>query len=178
MSVLPANTISRKFNEKSAPLNQSLAQKILALSDAQIIRKTHYFAGRYENIYVDKDAIPELAEIIDQAHQYAAELLGRDVADLKIGFWINLMQKGHTTSLHCHEDADEQLSGVYYVKVPRGAGKFVYQLDGEPHSLEPEEGAFLFFSPSLLHEVTVHDSEQPRISIAFNIGLLQPEEED
>ena len=93
-------------------------EKILELTDEQILNKTHYFEGRYENIYVDINTISELKTLIETAKQLAADILNKDSNDLKIGFWINFMEKGHTTSLHCHEDADELLSGVYYVKVP------------------------------------------------------------
>lgn len=169
--------ITKTADEKSLLLNSQLVEKILHLTDEQVTRKTHYFAGRYENIYVDANAISELKTLIERAKQLAAEIIEKDIDTLKIGFWINTMYQGHTTSLHCHEDGDELLSGVYYVKVPENSGQFIYQLDGEKHSLDPEEGTFLFFSPSLLHEVTEHHSEQPRISIAFNVGSLESEDE-
>ena len=171
------NYINKKYSEKCALLNNRLAQEILELNDEQIVRKTHYFAGRYENIYVDKNTIPELKTLVECAHQYAAEIVGRPREELKIGFWINIMQQGHTTTLHRHDDSDELLSCVYYVKVPEGSGEFVYQLNNEKHSVEPQEGVFLFFSPALLHEVTEHQSSEPRISIAFNVGPLEAEED-
>ena len=171
------SVITRKTDNNCLLLNERLVEKILSLSDQQILKQTHFFEGRYENIYVDIDTVSELKTLINQAKQCASEILDKDIATLKIGFWINIMQQGHTTSLHSHEDADELLSGVYYVKVPENSGQFIYHLDGEKHSLYPEEGSFLFFSPSLLHEVTEHQSEQTRISVAFNIGLLESDEE-
>lgn len=170
-------SVITKIEDKDCQLlNNRLTTRILELSDEQILRKTHYFSGRYENIYVDMETISELKILIQQAKKYAAEILKKDINTLKIGFWINIMQQGHTTSLHCHEDSDELLSGVYYVTVPENSGQFIYHLDGEKHSLDPEEGSFLFFSPSLLHEVTEHRSTRPRISVAFNIGLLGEDE--
>lgn len=171
------SVITKVSDDKCLSLKNQLAEKILKLTDEQIIRKTHFFAGRYENIYVDIEALSELKVLIEKAKQLAAKILQKDIDTLKIGFWINIMQQGHTTSLHCHEDADELLSGVYYVSVPEKSGQFIYHLDGEKQSLNPEEGTFLFFSPALLHEVTEHLSEQPRISVAFNIGLSESEYE-
>ena len=171
-------SVIRKITDKKCQsINSQLAENILNLTDEQIVRKTHFFAGRYENIYVDVNTFSELKTLVERAKQLAAEVLERDIDTLKIGFWINIMQQGHTTSLHCHEDADELLSGVYYVMAPENSGQFIYHLDGEKHSLAPEEGSFLFFSPSLLHEVTEHLSEQPRISIAFNVGSLENNDE-
>lgn len=169
--------ITKKTEKNCLLLNNRLQEKILELTDEQITKKTHYFKGRYENIYVDIDTISELKILIQTARQMAADILQKDSGDLKIGFWINFMEKGHTTSLHCHEDADELLSGVYYVKVPEGSGQFIYHLDGDKQALTPEQGSFLFFSPSLLHEVTEHQSDQARISVAFNVGLVEPEED-
>ena len=164
------SVIRKITDEKCQSINSQLAENILNLTDEQVARKTHFFAGRYENIYVDVITFSELKTLVERAKQLAAEVLEKDIDTLKIGFWIN-------TSLHCHEDADELLSGVYYVMVPQNSGQFIYHLDGEKHSLDPEEGSFLFFSPSLLHEVTEHLSEQPRISVAFNVGLLESDDE-
>ena len=164
------SVIRKITDEKCQSINSQLAENILNLTDEQVARKTHFFAGRYENIYVDVITFSELKTLVERAKQLAAEVLEKDIDTLKIGFWI-------TTSLHCHEDADELLSGVYYVMVPQNSGQFIYHLDGEKHSLDPEEGSFLFFSPSLLHEVTEHLSEQPRISVAFNVGLLESDDE-
>lgn len=169
--------LTRKFNTNCLLLNNRLTEEILELNDQQIIKKTHFFSGRYENIYVAKNSVTGLKQIIHQAHQYAAEILDRNINELKIGFWINIMQKGHTTTLHRHDDDDELLSGVYYVRVPENSGQFVYHVDGQKHALMPEQGAFLFFTPSLLHEVTEHQSDQARISIAFNIGPSEAEVE-
>ncbi|MEJ2141612.1 MAG: putative 2OG-Fe(II) oxygenase [Gammaproteobacteria bacterium] len=148
------STITKIKDNSCQLLNNRLFTRILELTDEQIARKTHYFDGRYENIYVDIETIDELKTLVKQAKKHAAEILEKDIDALKIGFWINIMHKGHTTSLHSHEDADELLSGVYYVSVPENSGQFIYYLDSEKHSLEPEEGSFLFFSPALLHEVT------------------------
>lgn len=169
--------ISSKHDELCESLNSSLAVKLLNLSEEQILKKTHFFEGRYENIYVDVKQLPELQHIIDQAKVYAAELLNKQADTLKIGCWINIMHQGHTTSLHRHDDDDELLSGVYYLKVPEGSGHFILHDAGQLQDVEPEEGHFLFFSPTLNHEVTEHQSDEPRISIAFNIGPINSEED-
>ena len=46
----------------------------------------------------------------------------------------------------------------------------------EEKIIEPVAGQFLFFSPTLNHEVTKHESIEPRISIAFNVGPVNVEE--
>lgn len=169
--------ITDKYDAECASLNASLATKLLNLKEEQIIKQTHFFEGRYENIYVDQQQFPELQQIIRQARRYAAEILNKPAETLKIGCWINIMQQGHTTTLHRHDDDDELLSGVYYLQVPENSGHFVFHHAGEQQHIEPVAGHFLFFSPALDHEVTEHQSGEPRISIAFNIGPVDSEDD-
>lgn len=169
--------ITDKYDAECASINSSLATKLLNLREEQIIKQTHFFEGRYENIYVDQEQFPELQQIIRQARLYAAEILHKQPATLKIGCWINIMHQGHTTTLHRHDDDDELLSGVYYLLVPKNSGNFVFHHAGEQKDIVPIAGHFLFFAPSLNHEVTEHLSPEPRISIAFNIGPIDSEED-
>lgn len=170
--------IISKYDESCASLNSSLAPKLLNLSEEQILKQTHFFEGRYENIYVDVNQFPELQHILNQAKQYAGEILEQDPDTLKIGCWINIMYKGHTTSLHRHDEYDELLSGVYYLQVPEDPGSFIALMSNKREEIPPKEGMFLFFYPTLEHEVSEHQSSQPRISIAFNIGPISSEEDD
>jgi ectoine hydroxylase-related dioxygenase (phytanoyl-CoA dioxygenase family) len=39
----------------------------------------------------------------------------------------------------------------------------------------PKAGNFLFFPPTLLHRVEVNRSDEQRLSIAFNLGPLEPD---
>jgi len=168
--------ITNQYDASCAALNLSLCHQLLNLSEAQILKQTHFFSGRYENIYVDSKQFQELEHILFKAKEYAAEILAIPDDKLKIGCWINIMHQGHTTSLHRHDDDDELLSGVYYLKVPEQSGHFVFHHVGEQQIIEPLEGHFLFFSPTLNHEVTENESIEARVSIGFNIGRLNTEE--
>ena len=170
------STVTRKFHcQECEKVNHQLADSILKLSDEAILKKTHLFEGRYENIYVQRDDLPGLNTILEKAVALAAEYSNAKVEDLTIGFWINLMNEGDITSLHSHDDLDEMVSGVYYVQVPEGSGEFIcYEADKEFH-VTPEEGCFVIFSPSLPHEVTKHENKIPRISIGFNVGPADSE---
>ena len=80
------------------------------------------------------------------------------------------MAPGDVTTAHTHDDDDELLSGVYYVRVPENSGKLVIHEAGRREEIEPEQGMFIFFSPQTLHEVTRNDSDEIRVSVAFNFG--------
>ena len=81
------------------------------------------------------------------------------------------MQPGDRTTLHTHNDGDERLSGVYYIRVPEGSGDIIFHVDGQTTSFSPAEGDLFLFSPALPHEVGENRSSSMRLSIAFNIGI-------
>lgn len=151
-------------------LNRAISEQVLALQHSELARKSHFFAGRFENIYVAAEHIPHLQVILDSALGHAAQLLGTDRQFLQLGFWFNIMQAGDITLPHSHDDDDELLSGTYYLQAPPGSGMLVLQLPSGTKTIIAEAGRLVLFHPAVIHEVTRHESETPRISIGFNIG--------
>lgn len=168
--VLNSEDIHRFYCEACVPCNASVIDAMGKLSDDGYSRKTHYFNGRYENLYIDPAVLPGLDFILDQAIRYAAKILGRPKDTVRAGFWLNIMREGDITSRHSHDDNDELLSGVYYLQVPEESGMFRYFSHEGSRSIEPVVGTFLFFHPGLVHEVTRHGAGLPRISMGLNIG--------
>ena len=150
--------------------NADLANVILSLSDDVFDHRSHFFHGRYENLYIDIANLSGLKPVLEMALSKSAELLQQPATDLKLGFWLNLMNKGDVTTLHSHDDDDELLSAVYYIQVPTGSGMFKLHYADEVKEIEPVAGRFMFFDPSLPHEVCEHQNDIPRISIGINIG--------
>jgi len=133
-------------------------------------RQSHFFHGRFENLYIGVECMPSLQDLLDTAAEQAAKILQLSLADLKYGYWFNLMYPGHVTSLHSHDEDDELLSCVYYLDVPQDSGNLILGLAEGPQSLVPEDGMFVFFPPQLEHEVTENRSASPRLSLAINFG--------
>ena len=137
------------------------------------IRKTHLFEGRYENIYLDENHIPQLKPLIEEATERATEVLkeeGIDVSKLRAGYWFNYMPPGATTTLHTHDDDDELLSCVYYVSVPEDSGKLIIYDGKEKIEIDSQTGHFVFFNPDVRHEVSRNNSREHRLSIGMNFG--------
>ena len=105
----------------------------------------------------------------------------RDMA-LHLQSWINIHDRGGFNFLHVHEGS--LLSGSFYLKVPPGSGKFVFR-DPRPgviHGyakgavangysdvhLAPDTGLLVLFPCWMEHYVEPHNSDEPRITIAFN----------
>ena len=99
--------------------------------------------------------------------------------------WANINGRGNFNTPHNHPGC--HWSGVYYVDAPPGSGLLALQdprpninmanlgndmLDlfpGSERTLEPREGLTVVFPSWLQHGVTVHESDEERISIAFNV---------
>lgn len=105
----------------------------------------------------------------------------------RIYSWVNINGKGHSNSIHNHKDLMENTlwSGVFYVQVPDKSGDIVflsphaemadsndYLYNDGPnnyYSITPKPGQMLLFPSWLMHHVTANESDEERISIAFNL---------
>ena len=164
---------TRVFSQPCFDINKKVVDKFESLTDNDFKEKTHLFNGRYENIYLDVNKIPELKVIVDAANENAANILNIKQDKLVSGFWLNAMAAGDVTTAHTHDDDDELLSCVYYIKVPENSGDLIIIDNNNKTIVKPEEGMFVFFSPDTLHEVSKNESSQSRLSIAFNFGLVR-----
>ena len=162
---------TRIFSQPCFDVNEKILTKYEQLSDEDFKVKTHLFNGRYENIYIEVDKIPGLEVIINSALENAASILNIKKEKLTSGFWLNAMGAGDVTTAHTHDDDDELLSCVYYIKVPEHSGDLIITENNKRTIITPKEGTFVFFSPDTLHEVSKNESAQSRLSIAFNFGL-------
>ncbi len=96
--------------------------------------------------------------------------------------WVNMHDRGGFNFLHVHEGS--LLSGSFYLKVPPGSGNLAFRdpRPGVVHGyvkgavpngygdihLTPEAGLIVLFPCWMEHYVEPHDSDEPRIVIAFN----------
>ena len=167
------NLYTRVFSQPCFDINKKVVDKFESLTDNDFKEKTHLFNGRYENIYLDVNKIPELKVIVDAANENAANILNIKQDKLVSGFWLNAMAAGDVTTAHTHDDDDELLSCVYYIKVPENSGDLIIIDNNKKTIVKPEEGMFVFFTPDVLHEVSKNESSESRLSIAFNFGLMR-----
>ncbi|WP_455234624.1 hypothetical protein [Thiogranum longum] len=151
-------------------INARIWEQYLQLRDDADLKRTHYFNGRYENIYVPEARLPALQPVLRAASHGAADYLQGASTDLKVGFWFNEMGPGHVTLPHNHDEQDELVSGVYYVRVPPDSGRLVLRQGITSTWIEPAQGLFVFFAPDVMHEVTINNSDGIRLSIGMNFG--------
>lgn len=154
----------------AADLNQALLQGYLRHSAKGSSRGTHFYQGRYENIYIDRVLIPEIDQVLHMACTAAATILEIDVHSLKAGLWFNAMPPGSRTLKHAHDDDDELLSAVYYVSVPEHSGQLTLYAGDFCTHVVPQAGMFVFFPPTVQHDVSENCSQELRLSLGINIG--------
>lgn len=112
------------------------------------------------------------------------------ILDYKLDSWVNINYPGSSNSAHEHIGRGAFMSGILYVKVPENSGGIVFHdprdhltLHTEPMmyyncgrstaSYIPKENELLLFPYWLMHHVETNNSNQERISIAFNIEMVE-----
>lgn len=109
---------------------------------------------------------------------------------IQLTAWANVNVKGHSNEVHKHPQCN--WSGVYYVDVgadgthqdesgkihfldPRGGAGMMqdyFGVFGQSRAIQPAVSQMLLFPSWLLHGVRPYWGDHERISIAFNIALL------
>lgn len=139
--------------------------------------------------------------LVDIINRYLVQVgkdygFGNATPKLKItSMWANENPAGSSNTLHSHQSPAGMpnplvLSGCYYVKVPVNSGQFVLEDFSRPMrylqlpfqeanmtnsftmKVQPKEGDLLFFPAWMEHRVEPNNSNDNRISIAFNIAFM------
>lgn len=158
------------FMPEAVEINRQIMDAYVQLREEDWLRRSHFFGGRYENLYLHRERIPAIGRVLEQAERYAKNLLQKHDEKLRSGFWINDMGPDEATTEHDHDDYDEMLSGVYYVQVPQDSGELVVVDKHSRTLVTPQPGMFVFFAPNVLHSVSINRSGERRISIGMNFG--------
>ena len=102
--------------------------------------------------------------------------------------WLNINNKGASNIAHNHPHTF--LAAVYYIKTPAHGGNLCFLNPRSPSlfslqytkytnenssfwKVKPAVGNLIIFPADLLHSVEVNQSDEPRISLAFNIDIDQ-----
>ena len=149
-------------------------------SSYQFSNKGGYQGHNFYNEMFDrfvKDNIPK------------SKLHGGNFKHLEVFSWVNINGKGSWNACHSHflQSKPILFSGVYYVKVPKNSGEIGFHdprsmmasrtLDEEylngiaapVQFVMPQAGHCYYFPSWLEHEVRENESEEDRVSIAFNV---------
>lgn len=134
------------------------------------MHRSHYFEGRYENLYVDADALPALDPVRVSVRWQAAQALRRSGDSLKLGHGFNKTLPGQRTRAHSHDDWDELLSGVLCIQASPDSGHLRLHTRPRHTFIPPQVGGLVLCPPSLEHEVEPNRSSELRLSLGLNVG--------
>jgi uncharacterized protein (TIGR02466 family) len=131
---------------------------------------------------LERPEFAPLRDVVRAACIAALTEMGQGEQAFSLQSWVNLHDRGGFNFLHQHEGT--LLSGSFYLQVPPGSGDFVFR-DPRPgviHGsvkgafvnghcdvhLTPSTGLLVLFPSWAEHYVEPHDSDAPRMTIAFN----------
>jgi uncharacterized protein (TIGR02466 family) len=165
---------------------ENIAKYLIVSTEENL--KTSYHATH--NIIEICDLLELYNEIIYCTNYFCQAMGLSHKASYTIHSWINFFEKNQTENQHTHYGSF--LSGCYYVKAPKGAGNIVFpdataerdmwkgiymknKLEENPLNTnsigyEPIPGKLIMFQSWMPHSVSKNNSDDTRISIAFNVN--------
>jgi len=172
--------------------NDLLYNKAISLKNNNPNVTTNWFCETYNTIGlydICKDI--EFDDFVNQCI-YSVKEFSKDygIQNTKlshIGGWFNVAQFGDYQEFHIHPN--HHFSLVYYVSVNDNSGNIIFRspesatdmfmlpsgnetlASMKTVSIKPEVGTLLIFRSNLLHMVEKNKSNQPRVSISFNVSL-------
>ncbi len=181
------------------PNYESLNDRLLLMieNERNLFPESRACAGREmwqsQRPVMEEEPVKEVFKSIFRASCDIAEFLRWDVKNCEPVCkvcWANVHPTGSYHTRHIHP-ATIHLSGVYYIKTPKGCGNIVFHdlarflglwgaapkaLEPNYHNLfklsvEPEEGLCVLFPGYVMHEVETNRSEDDRVGLAFNINF-------
>ena len=180
--------------EKDLGINNDQIEKYcLELKVKNDGRKVSNYGGWQSNdlSFNDKTMKPLLDVVLEKTNSLKSYLGFKQEKIMSIeNYWVNINGKGDFNKLHKHPFS--LFSASYYVKVPENSGQihfmnpinehnytirqeniseFNYFNSNEWH-VQPEKGFLIIFPSWLNHLVLPNESDEDRISVAFNTQLV------
>ncbi len=150
-------------DEVAGPLNEHLVQQAAALKPASAESLPPNTGWQTRNDLQTLPEFGEMTEIINAATQKVLQFLQVEPAPTEItGCWMNIKPTGVGHPLHGHPN--NYLSGVYYVKAPKGSDSILF------HDFRMDR---IVISPRYIKEVP-QNSSLARIPIAENLLIMFP----
>jgi len=183
--------------ENSAALNKKLVSEARAwrkeAKGAKVSNQGDSWHSPIELMTRNEPGFGEISKIIPQiAANYALQINPKlDITKFRFeaNAWVNINRKGGYNTVHHH--GKFHISGVYYVKQPKKASgqsgmielvnsrfdNHIYdEIGGNAFApslnMRPSAGSMLVFPSTLLHFVYPNETEEERISIAWNLRFI------
>lgn len=172
--------------ENYQELNSGLERDILAWSQSDPgLAKTNRNGWHSTT---NMHTLPEYKKLVDVLFEMQHEIYAQEALDSEpiLGnMWANINYAGGYNAVHVHPNC--LWSGVYYVKTPKQSGNIFFEDPRTPSlmtlpkrtaalpvnmrrtvEVEPKAGRIIMFPAWLNHGVLPNESNEIRISVAFN----------
>ena len=147
--------------------------------------KTHQLSGLDGNV-IHHDNLHDFAqELSYHVNVYCSNVEFPGKRFMIESSWFSKFDRGNYAHLHNHGSTD--ISGVYYVKVPDGSSNIFFETPNrhletcsvfaeisKREELKANVGMLVLFPGWLQHGVRVNDTDDPRVSMSFNINFSEP----
>ena len=177
------------FNQLNPPLLQEVNAEYRR--DRQGEKWSNVLGWHSVNTLHDREEFADFTRIVLENVHEAANFLHWDLQKIRLNIttcWAIVNGKFASNSVHNHPNSI--LSGVYYLKAPENCGGIYFcdprsaaqmlmppvtefNLTTYPKiSYRAHEGTMILFPSWLLHGVDLNMSEDVRVSLSFNIGMM------
>tara|TARA_Y100000401_G_scaffold40205_1_gene30569 strand:+ start:503 stop:1072 length:570 start_codon:yes stop_codon:yes gene_type:complete len=163
--------------------NEILIENVLKQKDDKLNQDK--LNTSYEDTYID-----ECEELVELFNKIQDDMWDEKGLDLDItSWWAHIQEPNMSTFLHNHlgdENHPTDLAGVYYPHNPHiDSGEIVFQWPDlrtkwgrDIKKFTPKEGMYLIFPCHLDHWITRNTSTENRISISFNMEIMNKEKKN
>jgi len=101
---------------------------------------------------------------------------GKFDAEFKIRCWANVMRKGQKIDKHCHATHPHSyLSGHFTVACNDTSTIYFHPYSPEPYPLKNSPNSMTLFPTWMSHKTDSHEVDIPRITVAFDILISNPD---
>tara|TARA_B100001250_G_scaffold9020_1_gene7805 strand:- start:33 stop:689 length:657 start_codon:yes stop_codon:yes gene_type:complete len=146
------------------------------LGKDSLTARFNYFNVLKWDYPVVKDLHNEIRMFHDQYVSNTTD--GKFDARFKIRCWANVMRKGQKIDKHCHATHPHSyLSGHFTVACNDTSTIYFHPYSPEPYPLKNSPNSMTLFPTWMSHKTDSHEVDIPRITVAFDILVCNPDAE-
>lgn len=121
--------------------------------------------GGWQSELCDRRTFDWAADVYDQVIFAAGKMSGT--------YWFNINQRNDYNEWHDHDrGTGGELCGCLYIQPSSAGGIFEYEYEGDIKTITPTPGMLILFPDSINHRVTPSETNEKRISMAFNFWRM------
>ena len=140
---------------------QELLAKIYELKSQSTPALRSNILGWQSKQYSDTKEIPWIDKFLKNCFSTA------NLTNIPTAVWFNVNSKNAHHRWHSHGAAST--IGIFYIRIPNDSGNIEFRHNKEILSITPYEGLLLIAPAGIEHQVLPNNSNEDRISMAFNL---------